>query len=676
MPSGRRMQGPIDGGPVVMSTSFTEPAPTGLQGPSLSPATTARAAIRVPWLLGAALVAALLLVCAPYRGVRHDAELYLGQALVRIDPSWWRHDLYFEFGSQDRYSLFSRLFVWPVAAFGIPVAEMAALTIGRLATFFALYLLVDWMPPLRRWLALAVIAGTTHYYGGKTFAVLEPFVTARTFAEPLSLLAIGAVLKGRKAWGLVALVAAFLAHPLIALPAAVTIWAYLCVAEGRRWLLALLLGLPILGLAQAGVAPFDGLLRRYDDIWFMAVGIVNSPAFVSEWTPRVLATALLDIGLILFATNGSREPLARFSRVACAVGPAMCLLAFFFADWLHNVLITQLQIWRAIWIGQLLMWLWVPSLVIEEWRRSPVGRLAAISVCCALASVEGDMSSYGWALALWALVWLAAGRRGLAIDRRVLRLVTVLTIAAGVIAIGQGLWNSLQMLHAHNRGTALTYPASLPFCIPVLTVPFIGGLLLMWQRPAWRRACALAAGAMLAAAIWQTDQRDAFTRFVESATPQQRPFQALIPPTATVYWEESQLAPVWILLHRAAYAQGGQFSGLLFNRETTMAARELSPFVTYVWARMQRCTATENWTFQRGFGSDCETPESDFVSFCTWPGPHPDFLVTSAAYTLAPLATWRFDPGGEQAPVDYRLYSCRLVQASVHAASAPRGAPR
>lgn len=632
------------------------------------------ATVRVPWWLGAALVAALLLVCSPYRGVRHDAELYLGQALVRLDPSWWRHDLYFEFGSQDRYSLFSRLFVWPVKVLGIPVAEMAALTIGRLATFLALYLLVDWMPPLRRWLALTVVAGTTHYYGGKTFAVLEPFVTARTFAEPLSLLAIAAVLKGRKAWGVAALVAAFLAHPLIALPAAITIWAYLCVSEGRRWLLALVLVAPVLGLAAVGVAPFDGLLRRYDDIWFMAVGIVNSPAFVSEWTPYQLATALLSIGLILFATQGVTTPLARLSRVACAVGPAMCLLSFLGADLLHNVLITQLQIWRAIWIGQLLLWLWVPSLVIDEWRRGPTGRLAAIATCCALPSVESDMTAYGWMLALWALLWLGASRRGLSFDRRVVRLVTAATVLVGLIAIGQGLWNDLQGLHAHNRGLALTYPASLPFCVPVLTVPFIAGVLLAWQRPAWRAPCAAAVAVMLAVAVWQTDQRDPLTRFIESATPQQRPFQADIPPTATVYWEESRLAPVWILLHRAAYAQGGQFSGLLFNRDTTMAARELSPFVTYVWNRMQQCTAGENWTFQRGFGDACSTPEADFRAFCTWPGPHPDFLVTSQDYALKPLATWRFDPHDGSPSTLYRLHACDAVRAAPPlpaAASAP-----
>jgi hypothetical protein len=451
---------------------------------------------------------------------------------------------------------------------------------------------------------------------------------------------------------------------LIALPAALSIWIYLCVAEGRRWLLALLLAVPVLGLAAAGVAPFDGLLRRYDDVWFMAVGIVNSPAFVSEWTPYQLATALLSIGLILFATHGSRTPLARFSRVACAVGPVMCLLAFLGADLLHNVLVTQLQIWRAIWIGQLLLWLWVPSLVIDEWRRGRTGRLAAIAVCCALPSVESDMTSYGWMLASWALLWLAASRRGLSFDRNVVRLVTAVTVVVGVVAIGQGLWNDLQQLHAHNRGLALSYPASLPFCVPVMTVPLIAGLLLAWQRPAWRTPCAATVAVMLAAAVWQTDQREPFARFVESAAPQQRPFQAEIPSTATVYWEESRLAPVWFLLHRAAYAQGGQFSGLLFNRETTMAARELSPFVTYVWNRMQQCTAVENWTFQRGFGDACTTPEADFRAFCTWPGPHPDFLVTSQDYSLTPLATWRFDPHDGSAPTTYRLHACAAVRAA------------
>ena len=45
-----------------------------------------------------------------YFGIQHDGLFYAVQALARITPEAYAGDVFFAFGSQDDYSLFSRLY--------------------------------------------------------------------------------------------------------------------------------------------------------------------------------------------------------------------------------------------------------------------------------------------------------------------------------------------------------------------------------------------------------------------------------------------------------------------------------------------------------------------------------------------------------------------------------------
>ncbi len=617
----------------------------------------------VPLWYGAALVAALLLANQPYRGVRHDAMLYLGQTLVRIDPSWWRSDFYFAYGSQDRYTVFSRLFVAPVEFFGIQIAEVLALTIGRVATFWALYLIVDRWPTLQRWLALAAVAGFVHYYGGKSFSALEPFVTARTFAEPLALFAIAAALRGRKGWCAMALFLALLMHPLMTVPAALAIWVYWVVAEDQRWAWAAATLVPVLAMAYAGIAPFDDLLRRYDNAWFYVVGSMNSPAFVSEWVYQAYVAIAGNAALIWLAAWGRRDPLSRFSRVAVILGPLCCGASVYLADWEHNVLLTQLQFWRTIWIGELLLALWVPVLVLDHWRRGSVGRLAAAAVCAGLPPLQDDYGAYSWAMLLWMIIWIVLSLREVVIDRRLVRLAFAATVLMGVIALGQHCWEALYQMRADVRGFGLTKPMSIPFRVPMLTLTVLGFLLTAWQRPRWRVGCAAIAVVVLAMSVWQTDQRNAFTRFVETATPDERPFQSEIPSTARVYWVGKGIAPVWFLLHRAGFGEIAQFAGVLFTRQNAMVAQQLDPFLEETTQRIEHCNSLQSWTSNDYTFVDCIVPLREFRGYCTREGLRPDFVISDVPYPLPRRAQWRFRPRDGSAPVDYFLYSCAAIRA-------------
>src|SRR4051794_25767600 len=70
-------------------------------------------------------------VARPYAGITHDARLYSVQVLNLLDPTAYGDDLFFRYGSQDQFSIFSR-----VVAPGVD-------WLGLETTFFLLYLVFN-----------------------------------------------------------------------------------------------------------------------------------------------------------------------------------------------------------------------------------------------------------------------------------------------------------------------------------------------------------------------------------------------------------------------------------------------------------------------------------------------------------------------------------------------------
>ena len=65
------------------------------------------------------LVITLWLVTRPYQGIVDDSRFYTVQALNEMLHGRFADDLYFQFGSQDQFSIFSRIYEPFLAAFGM-----------------------------------------------------------------------------------------------------------------------------------------------------------------------------------------------------------------------------------------------------------------------------------------------------------------------------------------------------------------------------------------------------------------------------------------------------------------------------------------------------------------------------------------------------------------------------
>ena len=179
---------------------------------------------------------------------------------------------------------------------------------------------------------MAVIVAS-HFYGmERIFGFLEPFLTARApLAEPLALAALALLLRGRGALALAALAGSLLFHPLVGLTMAVVMF-FLQVGRDRRWLWLLVMLLPVAGLAFAGVPPFSGLLRVYDDNWWLAVLQADAGVMLGEWRPADWVAALANLGVLAFSIRGRRDALADAGRAALAAAVVLCLVSYVAVD--------------------------------------------------------------------------------------------------------------------------------------------------------------------------------------------------------------------------------------------------------------------------------------------------------------------------------------------------------
>jgi hypothetical protein len=606
------------------------------------------------------LALTVLIGSLPYRGIRHDAILYMGQALSHLNPRWAATDLFFAHGSQDRYSVFSTIVAMLLQHADAAVIDMTLLAGAWVLWILALLALARDFPARQRWLAVIAVIGASHYYGtSRIFGFMEPFVTARTWAEPVALLALAALLRGRLLLALAGFLLAMLLHPLVALPVGAVALAYL-ISIDRRWASLLLLLLPVVGLALAGIAPFASLFKTYDPLWFKATLLANDIVYVSNWHFTDAVAALAHAGVLWLACRGRSTPFARLGRAVVVAAPILFLVSFVGADLLHDVLVTQLQFWRVTWILDLLALLSLPTLLSHEWTKSPKGRCAAIAVFVAAYAID-DWIPTGWMMVSWASLALALSASNVDVKPSVLTLANAATVLVGLGVVVLQWLNVTAQLGMDDQGTKLAEPLSIFFTLPLVALPVAFGLLMLWNRQGGARVLALLVTAGLfgvAALHW--DQRTPWARYVESARPGTHPFDALIPADAQVYWYEDTAA-AWVVLQRANFISSSQTSGLLFNRATALDALQRIPALLDVLANTARCAALQKFGAAQLDRNVCELPRDAVLGLCHVRPTHPDFLVAATDFGTGAIARWRFAPSGGAESVTYVLYDCSKV---------------
>lgn len=522
----------------------------------------------------AACIAVLWPIVRPYQWVNGDAQLYALQALAHAYPDRYVNDLYFLFGSQDRYTLLTNLAAPVYAALGADHATAAlTLILSGLWALACFALAAATVGRKLAWLSLACAVVTTGAYGGggDVFRYAEGYFSARLPAEVMILAALALQLLGRTAWSILLMTCAALTHPIMTIPALGL--AVLIAIPARKWpaaLAAALLGCGLL-LGLAFASPI-GPLSIVDPTWLSTIERRSSFLFPSDWTSAdwgragVMMGSLLVAGRILRGTTAGR--LAHGSLAIAALG---LLIAYVGSDVLPVAFVLQVQPWRAMWLATLIAAILLPAALAGAWHGRPLERSAALLVCAAILDVESSASLPATVAAVAAACWprepaAVVGRLIVGTASVVLLACLALNALAVVDALQLPLFGtpderSLEILR--NVGRFASIPAALTLTVWVLCVrrPSIAGIAV-----ASVAVVALSLGT-LGPAFSQAGQQTYSGPIHASFAG----WRAIIPRGATVLWLENPSA-VWFLLERPNFVSIHQLAGVVFSRELALEA--------------------------------------------------------------------------------------------------------
>lgn len=613
-------------------------------------------ASRLAW---SSLVIACFLAARPYLGVVHDAIQYTAQALAHLDPEIYRKDVYFGWGSQDQYTLFSPLYALLLPHLGLASANLT-LVLASLAFFLgASYVLVRSLLPahLHGFSMVLIAASAGHYGPQRIFRMAEAFVSPRPIAEAGTLLAMWLLFRGRRYAAFVVLAACALLHPLVALTGVMYWWLYVFLGGGDRRLLAGLALVPV-AAALAGVAPFTQLFTAFDAEWFERVYEMNRHLFLTHWVLQDWSRLAFDFAALYMAAQLSDTPLRAVFRAGMLTAVAALGVTFVGADILHDVLLINVQPWRALWLVHWLALAATPIVASRLWMKGETGRLVTGLLLFGFVT-RGLPTSLGASLLGLALF---AGRTQLALAPR---MVTVLlgALSAGALAS----WISAD--HALFRSPLFPVGSAEIPILRVLSRPFpiaVLALAVYWfalrRRAAWLGLLAAVSLLLLSLASW--DQRSPFARYVEASTPGQHPLSRIVAPGQQVWWHGEDLGDgrslilPWILMERASYVSAFQHVGQHFDRATTLELHRRDELVLPFSMQASLCGVVE----LMNPNEKCQ-PEFDSLQDLCRDAKGLDYLILEADYPGKWIAAW-------SPPVEiagrvprFHLYACKSIVA-------------
>lgn len=620
-----------------------------------------RALSTLLWLL----IVALWACARPFRGIRHDAILYAAQAAKRLSPAVFNSDLFFRYGSQDSYSIFSWVFSRLYGAFGFTPIQIATLAIAQVTLCFGLGRLLRDLGMARwQWPALLMLASFPHIYGGLgVLAFAEPFVTARTICEPVVVWALVALVERR--WFFAASSGAFALawHPIIAMPVLIIGWVYLTLGD-RRWAWLTLM-LPVaLALAFADVGPFGRLVQRYDPEWWESVKAYNGLTMVTTWGLGDQQVMAFDFLLLYLATTVVSPDCRRLLIASLLSGAALIVLTVIGGDFGHVTLILQAQQWRVMWWLHLCTLMMFPLVLIALWHRGAMWRVGGMLGLVALIAIGANWSA-GWVFVGLIPTALLVARLKLPVSAGLINLVIGVLIAAALAITYVQFQIDITAISVSHLSIAAVGWYRVLFAVSL--VPFgIGLLLLNVYKRGSLGVLAAAVGLLFVNAGIGYNQSSAWVTFLDAPMdrPPAIPFRALIPEGESVYWEDD-VKPVWFGLRRPSYYSAYQAGGLLFNRNTALEYRRRAKTMAPMLLQREICKLMNGLQEKASTADDCAPTLPILHDVCAAAMPlglH--FMVARWRVSQGLVSQWRFAPENPDDAQDFYLYDCNKIMAA------------
>jgi hypothetical protein len=328
------------------------------------------------------LISVSVLLVHGFHPLADDGAVYVAGIKKLVDPGLFQTDAVFAL-SPTRLSIFAHVLAAFVRWIHLPLPVL--LLICQLGSIY-LFLLGCWKVAARvfpdgpgRWGAVLLAACCfTLPVAGTSLCIMDPYVTARSFSMPLSLLAFAAVLGKEWTRALAWLVLAALVHPLMAGYAAI---AMLVIALPKHKLTLFVLGWFLCAVIF--------LATRHPDpgLAYNQAALSRSYFFLSSWQWYEYPGLVLPLLLLGWAAYRG-QPLA---GAATMLGGCALMVSLCFVHRSGSLLLARVQVLRAFQIVYLLGVLLAGGLLGRLGRKRT---LHALYLAIALALFTGQWFTY------------------------------------------------------------------------------------------------------------------------------------------------------------------------------------------------------------------------------------------------------------------------------------------
>jgi hypothetical protein len=522
------------------------------------------------------IISSITLATHSFLGIKHDGALYFLQALHILNPNALMNDIFFLNGSQDQYTIFTKVYAlilaFSTASFATFLLELVALNLWILA---ALYLFKGSLPLLPASIVTVLTITLDSYYGShKVFSYAEPFLTARIYAEFFSLFALGFYIRKRYYTGSLMYAIALLFHPLITLPA-------LFIGLGlilriKSWLFLAVIGLifgVILGLLN--IHPFDGLVKTMDSEWFNYNQSRSPFVFLHTWSWEALSQFLFIGSICFYAFKILKN--SQLKKLSLLI--FISLLIFFLISYLGSSifkipLIISLQLHRILWISSVLSIFILGVLAWENFYKYSINTLIIFLLLSFLLVDKHLQGSYAFILVVCSLALAPIKDLHAKIAKKTFILVSLImalpisfSVLNTLIDIGQTNFISEHTTYSIIMNQPMIASAitliiyfllsSSSRAVQCLTI-FFALAFLLFNISKWSNSNIM-------------DFQDSGEVYYDSAARQAaiQKVREIIPETSVVYWI-NEPRKTWFWLRRSNYVSFDQGAGSVFSRENTV----------------------------------------------------------------------------------------------------------
>ena len=494
---------------------------------------------------------ALILCAHPYSGLEQDSILYGLQALKHLYPAALEKDIFFQYGSQDNYTLFSPFYAFLINHIGLENAAHLIARISLIALIASTTLLARQLmgKPLS-WLSVMLFIAIPGTYGARNvLRYAENFATPRTITEAFVMCSLALLLLNRRRLALLATAVGFVLHPLMAVPAVYANALYGANRKRHMHLAILAIAASALLFAVAIWAPINSITLM-DSTWYESLRSAVPYLLVEQWSladwqPTAVALATLLLALQAIKTN----PLSEIVRIGTIIGIAGITLALT-ASKLPIALLIQGQPWRWLWLTKALAALALTPLVIACWERQDLARTSSILLIIAWLARNEAIGVVAALAAVLTGVVATMRKTDTTIQTPALQRVLIwLGYSLSVILL-LGLWRLHGARLEALMACAIVGVWLLTFKVRHISGPLVGMLVAMALCTA-QLSATVSDAARLNHPIYNPQTIDSFAAW-----------RNRIPEDATVFFPE-QPEVVWLALHRRSYTP---YAALVFSR--------------------------------------------------------------------------------------------------------------